>query len=314
MPQYKIEKEDKKRNWTTHEEEYAKRMEMIVENLRPLVVEATSTIQIKRGRGRKPKLSLDQKVLILLLKEISGFSKRKMAYMLSLFSLLSGIKVSPKMVERLYSDPLVEMALQNLFVFLLKKKGVEKVEYAGDGTGYALSIEKHYRRVATSRKKEAKEKGVTEKKQAFTYWFSIIDIKSRMYIAHGTSQKSEKEAFEKAMKFLRFINVEMISIRLDKYFSNPSYVNMFENVKVYVIPKKNATVRGGDKWRDTMKEFVNAPLIYLSEYFMRNHSEAAFSADKRMLGWQISQKREDRICTSMACRALWHNLFNLYSL
>ncbi|MGC9060528.1 MAG: hypothetical protein ACP5JR_04775 [Thermoplasmata archaeon] len=61
MPQYKIEKEDKKRNWTTHEEEYAKRMEMIVENLRPLVVEATSTIQIKRGRGRKPKLSLDQK-------------------------------------------------------------------------------------------------------------------------------------------------------------------------------------------------------------------------------------------------------------
>ena len=37
-----------------------------------------------------------------------------------------------------------------------------------------------------------------------------------------------------------------------------------------------------------------------------------FSSDKKMFGWRISQKREDRIDTSLFVRTVWHNLLLLY--
>ena len=69
--------------------------------------------------------------------------------------MLSGIDVSYKTVERLYSDDEVIMALHNLHILLLKKKGVEKSDASGDGAGYSLSISKHYESMA----KEPEEKG-----------------------------------------------------------------------------------------------------------------------------------------------------------
>jgi transposase len=72
-----------------------------------------------------------------------GKSNRLMASMIAIFSLLSGIDVSYKTIERLYSDPEVEMAIHNLHVLLLKKKGVNNVAVSGDGTGYSLTIKKH---------------------------------------------------------------------------------------------------------------------------------------------------------------------------
>ncbi|MCX8174570.1 MAG: hypothetical protein N3F63_08225 [Thermoplasmata archaeon] len=128
------------------------------------------------------------------------------------------------------------------------------------------------------------------------------------------SQRSEKEAFERAIRNLESVDVEVTGIRLDKYYSSPSYVERFGDAKVYVIPKKNATARGGTKWRNTMKEFVETPLIYLRQYYLRNHSESAFSADKRTFGWMVRQKREERIYSALSCRCLWHNLLNLFPL
>jgi len=48
---------------------------------------------------------------------------------------------------------------------------------------------------------------------------------------------------------------------------------------------------------------------YLENYFQRNLSEAAFSADKRRFGWVIRQKREDRQEMAMFSTALLHNIF-----
>ena len=56
------------------------------------------------------------------------------------------------------------------------------------------------------------------------------------------SLKSEKEAFDKAMEMLKHIDIEIESVRLDKYYSFPSYVDRFGKAKVYVIPRKNATL------------------------------------------------------------------------
>ena len=56
------------------------------------------------------------------------------------------------------------------------------------------------------------------------------------------------------------------------------------NTKVFVIPKKNATLNGSKKWKDAMKEFVQNTMSYLEECHHRSNSESGFAADKKMLG------------------------------
>ena len=308
LKQYKENKKIEKRDWRTYEQQLMNRIKGAIHNLEPLINEATN-IKIYRGGGRPPSLDLKQSVIILLLKELIGESNRKMASMLALFSLLSGIDVNYKKVERLYSNYDVSLAIYNLHRLILKEKGVKDIDACGDGTGYSLTIKKHYATETQKRKDKAKEYSGTK---AFVYSFRLMDLKSKMYVAFGMSLKSEKEAFDKAMEMLKHIDVEINSIRLDKYYSFPSYVDRFGKAKVYIIPRKNATLRGSWKWKDTMEEFVGDTIPYLEQYFLRNNSEAGFSADKRWFGWKVEQKRNDRISTALTCTAVWHNLMNLY--
>ncbi len=312
LEQYKESKEEKKRDWRTYDQRLTHKIKEAIRKLEPLIDEAVETIKVQRIKGRKPTLTLKQKVILILLKELFGKSNRMMSSMLAIFTLLSNIDVSYKTIERLYSDPEVEMAIYNLHVLTLKKKGVKDIEACGDGTGYSLTIRKHYASEAEKRKNKAKEAKGNNKK-AFVYSFKILDLGTKMYAAYGTSFRSEKEAFEIAMKMLDTTNVKIESVSLDKYYSFPSYVDKFGEAKVYVIPRKNATLRGSWKWKRTMMEFVNNTLPYLERYYLRNNSESGFSVDKRWFGWKVEQKRADRINTAIACTDLWHNLFNLYS-
>jgi len=134
-----------------------------------------------------------------------------------------------------------------------------------------------------------------------------------MYVAHGTGLKSEKEAFGKAMKFLSTTGIKLDSVGLDRHYSYPSYVDLFGDAKVYVIPKKNSSLKGSWKWKRTMFEFVDDTFEYLEEFYQRELSESGWSADKRQFGWGIAQKLPDRIDTVDFCTHLWHNLFRLGS-
>jgi len=121
-----------------------------------------------------------------------------------------------------------------------------------------------------------------------------MDLKTKMYIAFGSSMKSEKE--DRAMMFLKTVDMKLKSVRLDKYYSESSYVSRFDkDTAVYIIPKKDATLNGSQKWKDTMREFVTDTYQYLKEYYKRENSEAGFSADKKLFGWEIAQRREDRV-------------------
>ncbi len=308
LKQYKDRKVEKKRDWRTYEQQLMKRIKGAIRNLEPLIDQSIN-IEIHRGQGRPPELELKQRVIILLLKELLGESNRMMASMLGLFSLLSGIDVGYKTVERLYSNHDVEMAIHNLHILILREKGVKNIDACGDGTGYSLTIKKHYASETQIRKDKAKEYSGTK---AFVYSFKLLDLKSKMYVAFGMSLKSEKEAFDRAMEMIKKIDIQIDSIRLDKYYSFSSYVDKFGEAKVYVIPRKNATLRGSWKWKDTMEDFVNNTFSYLGQYFRRNNSESGFSADKRMFGWRVGQKRDDRIDTALNCTGVWHNLMNLY--
>jgi len=311
LDQYKASHPEKKRDWRTYEQQLVHRVKTAIKNLEPLINEATGNILVARELGRPPQLSIKQKLTLLLMKELFDKSNRSMASMLAAFSLLNGIDVSYKTLERLYSDPEVEIALHNLHVLILKKKGVQASNATGDGTGYSLSVAKHYGTEAAKRKDKAKESPPDMKKK-FVYSFKLMDLESWLYVAYGIGFRSERQAFDDAMLMLKKVDVSLKSVRLDRYYSCSAYVEIFGDTKVYVIPKKNATLNGCWKWKRTMFEFVDATVPYLEEYYQRNHSESGLSADKRWFGWKVEQRREDRIEVAIACGNLWHNLFNMY--
>jgi len=238
--------------------------------------------------------------------------------MLVLFSPLSDIDVSYKSIERLYSDQEVSLVLLNIHALLLRKKDVTEVDTCGDGTGYSLTIRKHYASEAQKLKdKSNKKPKKTAKKRAkkttqYIFSFRLMDIETRLYVGFGISFKSEKEAYLKAMEMARAVGIR--SLRLDRYYSAQQCVKDLEewfgkDVTVYLIPKKNATIRGTQKWKKMLAYFVRDTKGFLKEYFKRNQSESGFSEDKRRFGWRILQRRKDRIETYDFCTALWHNLF-----
>ena len=318
---YKENSDDKKRDWRTYEQRLAERLKKAFKELRPLVREAVSTINIVKGetRGSKPQLTLEQKVLSLLLKHLIGKSNRNMSAMLVLFMWLTNIDVSYKTIERLYSDQEVILALHNLHMLILKKRGVDNVDGSGDGTGYALTIKKHYASEAQKLKDKIKENNgeeVIDKKHMktlFVFFFAIMDIKTRMYTCYGTSFKSEQEAFFCAIVMLKETGITIISLRLDRYYSAQFYVDFINQhlgkVRLYFIPKANATVKGPWEWKRMLYCFITDPVAYLEQYFKRNQSESGISEDKKRIGWKLGQKREDRIDTANGLTTLWHNLY-----
>ncbi len=238
IEEYKKEHPASKRDWRTYEQQFARRAKSAFHDLGPLVEESVSSIKVESGenRGNEPKLTLKQKVLVLLLKHFCGKSNRTMEWMVVLFSMLTNIDISYKTIERLYSDEAVRLAIFNLHSLLLKKKGINEANCGGDGTGHALLVSQHYATSAQKLKDKAKETSGTVK---FVYSFALIDIKERMYIGYGTSFKSEKEAFERALAVAKEIGIKVKSLRLDKYYSGEAYVKICQEilgkVKMYIL-------------------------------------------------------------------------------
>jgi len=181
-----------------------------------------------------------------------------------------------------------------------------------------LTAKKHYASEAQKLKDKMKEnfgekKEKERKKKQFIYSFNLIDIKTRMYLGYGTSFKSEKEAYHQAVKMIKKTGIKISSIRLDKYYSNQSDVDYckdnFGNTKIYLIPKTNATIKGSSEWKEMLGKFIEEMKPFLQEYYKRNQSESGFSEDKKRIGQQLGQKREDRLDTANFLTLLWHNLY-----
>ncbi|QXJ31906.1 hypothetical protein J5U22_01459 [Saccharolobus shibatae] len=140
-----------------------------------------------------------------------------------------------------------------------------------DGTGYSLVVTKHYRS-----EREKSGEGVKEGKD-FVYSFFIFDLSSNLIVAYGYSLK--REAYEMALEALRDLGVEVDSLRADKYYK--STLDNFSDSEVYLIPKSNATIKGGKRWREMVLRFMRNPLEYLEEYFKRERAESLISSIKR---------------------------------
>jgi transposase len=249
-----------------------------------------------------------------------------MANLMPMFTALNDIKTSYKTIQRAYSNTIVKMIIHNLFILLVKEKKIKHPHTSGDGTGYSLSVTRHYRSVREQKgetvktnipvaeKEAVKSEGVVvekkKKKKLFTYSFAVLDLKSGFYVGYGASLKSEKAAFDAALVLMGECGVKPVSICLDQYYAVQSVAELFgrKGVDLYVIPKRNATLKGSRFWRKLVWSLMQYPFLFLSEYYRREKSESGFSADKRFSGWKIWQKLEDRIHTALMLKGVWHNL------
>lgn len=309
---------DNKRDWRTYEQRVALRIKRATQELEPIIDEAYSIIKVAEKRGRPECVPITKKVMILLIKDIFQLSNRKMANMLAMFTALTGIDLSYKSVERVYSNDFARMIIHNMFVLIIKRKGIKDADVSGDGTGYSLTVTKHYRNERCKElkklnsgdaKKSNNNNKSTKNRKLFVYAFGLMDLGSGIYIGYGTSMKSEKEAFREAVDMARDIGININSARLDKLYSVQSITKEFdEDTSIYIIPKKNATIRGSPKWKSILRSYVSDPISHFQEYYRRNNSESGFSTDKRTCGWKVWQKRYDRIDTALLCKGLWHNL------
>lgn len=282
--------------------EWERRRERVRERLRKLpdyVKRAVEMIELEeRKAGRPKKLDLVERTMLFLFARLMNKSNRDVEELLELFEPLFGFKTSYKSVERLYSDEEVRLVLHNLFLLLLEDEGVSG-DFSGDGTGYSLAIEKHYR-------SDPKKKGGD-----YRYVFRLFDLATGMYVGFGYSTESEMEAFNKAMHMVKKLGVRVDTISLDKYYSTRKVLKLFDKeTAVYIIPKKNIS-RLGFEWTRIIKRIAEDPILFLKRYFKRNLSESGYSADKRRFGWTIRQKREDRQETAMLSIALLHNIFTI---
>jgi transposase len=280
-------------------DEWERNREKVREKLRelPMYVEkAAGMIETQYETGRPKKLGLTERTMLFLLTRMLSKSNRDMELMLELFKPLLKVGVSYKSIERLYSDEEVKAVLHNLFILLLKDEDVSG-NFSGDGTGYSLSITKHY-----NSKPEKKGKD-------YKYVFRLMDLKTGMYTAVGYSNESEMDAFNKAIAMVNELDIEMDSIALDKYYSSRKVLKLFGNeTVVYVIPKRNIR-KIGISWSRVIRIVLTDPINFLRNYFKRNLSEAGISSDKRRFGWVIRQKRDDRIETATFVTSILHNLF-----
>ena len=318
--------EQKPTNYKTYEKQWANRLRTALKELKTVIDQAEKSVRIKpKHFGRPPKTQAKQKVLILLAKDLTQFSGRKMANLLALSSLFDDVDINYKTIERAYSHQLVRLIIHNMFVILVKSKEIKQADLTGDGTGYSLTITKHYRSVREKagesiksndkpKSVQAKSQTKQDKRRLFTYAFALMDLESHMYVGYGASLKSEKAAFEAALELMRECGVEAKSVRLDQYYAGQSTAAAFEaNTALYLVPKSNATIRGSYVWKDMIWDLMSYPFLFLGEYFRREHSDSGFSADKRCCGWKIWQRKDDRIETATMCKGVWHNLLWLGS-
>jgi len=249
--------------------------------------------------GRPPKLDLEQKTNLFILTRLLNKSNRAIEEILPFLQpFVVDVELSYKYIERLYSDPEVKLALHNVFMLLLKDEKVSG-DLAGDGTGYAVSVEnQHYRSCPEKHGKK------------FVHFFALIDIASGLYVGCGVSRISEMDAYTKAVAMLKRLDISMKSLRLDKYFSCRKIIQQFDrSVSLFLIPKKNlCRIK---TWRDILERILESPVSFLKQYFKRNLSESCFSADKGRFSSIIKQKRDDRQQSALFSNTLLHNIFTV---
>jgi len=188
--------EEKDKYPYTKWEQKRERVKQRLRDLPRYVDQAAEKIRFAKPKaGQRKKIDVRKRTMLFLFTRLMNKSNRDMEDLLVLFEPLFGVKVSYKSIERLYSDPEVKTVLHNLFILLLHDEGVSG-DFSGDGTGYSLSVTKHYRT------------DVSKKGHGYLYVFRVIDIDTGFYVAVGYSNSLERKP--RCISSLRKISHELV--------------------------------------------------------------------------------------------------------
>src|SRR6056297_1774128 len=91
-----------RKNEPDYDRKFVKCIKEAIRSMNSLIREATENISVERGKGAIPKLTLEQRVRLILIKQLIDKSNRMMEGMLNLFLMLLDIDVSYKTIERFY--------------------------------------------------------------------------------------------------------------------------------------------------------------------------------------------------------------------
>lgn len=286
------------------DKEYDKRLRTLkrdlFEKINVDVDKAAGLIEIKQlaGRPMKDRILLTK---LHLIQQILDLTNRDMESFALMFALTGNETFSYKTIERAYEDQLVGMILHNLYVISCGTP--REIDASSDGTGYALTVTKHYR----TDKEENKEVWEEVERKEYIITSTIVDLKTKLYVSFATGFQSEMKLFEQAKCWLEKRGFNLNSLTIDKYYSNQKTITGFkENTTIYFLPKKNATIRGSKKWKQSIQKLTTDTMNYLKHFYKRETSEYGHSADKRRFG-VIRQKKKCRIITAMETRMTLHN-------
>ena len=237
------------RDRSAYERSYEQRIRHAAAEVYSVVKSASSIIFSTDDRmGRPPKVTPEQKVAILLLKEIFSLSNRKMSGLLSLFGPLTDIDICYKTVERAYSSMPVRLIIHNMFILLASGTGGN---LTGDGTGCSLSITRHYR----SMRVNGNCIKTNPDHRLFVYAFAILDLGTKLYVAYGVSIKPEKDAYREALRMLGITVRDAGSIRLDQYYCTQYTLDDFsEGTKAFHNTQKQHNNQGTAGMEETHRQ------------------------------------------------------------
>ncbi len=151
----------------------------------------------------------------------------------SAYTALSGIRVSYKSMERLYSDREAVLILHNMHALMLRCKEVGRAHCSGDGTGYSLLIKEHYATLVQQVKKRK-----PGKRGRFVFSFTVPDLDTDVYGIRNRLQE-QGGAFQKAVEMVEEIGVEISSMQLDRLFSKQTHAEKlgqkFKGMVLHII-------------------------------------------------------------------------------
>ena len=192
-------------------------------------------------------------------------------------------KLDDRVIGNAYSRPEVAYILKQIFDWNKDSDGI----LSGDGTGLETSRRQNYGDNKTSTKE---------------FLTSIVDSREIVQ-AFDFSREDECKAMHSLIE-----EVKGDSLRLDAGFNDRELVRRIAELEMlpYVYPKKSNDINGSDPWREMYLEFFYDVIQWLSEYYLRVHSESFHSAFKRVYGILTKTRNHSKFVQVIA-RIILHN-------
>ena len=192
-------------------------------------------------------------------------------------------KLDDRVIGNAYSRPEVAYILKQIFDRNKDSDGI----LSGDGTGLETSRRQNYGDNKTSTKE---------------FLTSIVDSREIVQ-AFDFSREDECKAMHSLIE-----EVKGDSLRLDAGFNDRELVRRIAELEMlpYVYPKKSNDINGSDPWREMYLEFFYDVIQWLTEYYLRVHSESFHSAFKRVYGILTKTRNHSKFVQVIA-RIILHN-------